>query len=81
MAVVRVIQASVRGKSEVAFDSHAVQRMANDWSTEEQVVASLQETPILRDFAPIPDAFGFVGIMADTTRLMLCLKRNPRESW
>ena len=46
MAVVRVIQANVRGKSEVAFDEHAMQRMAQRSITEAQVVATLQNPDI-----------------------------------
>ena len=42
MAIVHVIQANVLGKSEVAFDAHAIQRMAARSVTEAQVVATLQ---------------------------------------
>lgn len=46
MAVIHVIQANVRGKSEVAFDSHAVSRMTERSITEAQVVAALQNPDI-----------------------------------
>ena len=42
MAVARVIPANVLGKIEVAFDSHAIQRMAERGITEAQVLATLQ---------------------------------------
>ncbi len=42
MAVVHVIQANVRGKNEVAFDAHTVQRMKERSITEAQVLATLQ---------------------------------------
>jgi hypothetical protein len=43
MAVVRVIQANVLGKSEVAIDEHAEQRMAERGVTDAQVIATLQK--------------------------------------
>lgn len=46
MAVIRVIQANARGKSEVAFDAHAIQRMAERSITEAQVLATLQNPDI-----------------------------------
>ena len=59
MAVVHVIQASVRGKSEVAFDSHAVKRMAERHITEAQVLATLEKPDI-------------TGLRADPGRLRFC---------
>jgi len=46
MPVVRVVQASIRGRDEVAFDSHAVQRMAERGVTEAQVLATLEHPDI-----------------------------------
>lgn len=46
MAITRVIAANVRGKSEVAFDSHALARMQQRAITEMQVVATLQQPDI-----------------------------------
>jgi hypothetical protein len=46
MAIVSVVPANVRGKSEVAFDSHALQRMAERSITEAQVLATLQNPDI-----------------------------------
>jgi hypothetical protein len=42
MVVARVIPVNVFGKNEVAFDSHALQRMMERGVTEAQVLASLQ---------------------------------------
>lgn len=46
MAIVHVIQAHACGKDQVAFDSHAVTRMAERGITEAQVVATLQKPDI-----------------------------------
>jgi hypothetical protein len=46
MAVSHIIPASVCGKNEVAFDSHAVLRMSQRGITEAQVVATLQKPDI-----------------------------------
>jgi hypothetical protein len=46
MAIVHVIQANVRGRNEVAFDEHAMRRMAERHVTEAQVVATLQNPDI-----------------------------------
>jgi Domain of unknown function (DUF4258) len=42
MVVARVVAANVLGKTEVAFDAHAIQRMAERGVTEAQVLATLQ---------------------------------------
>ena len=56
MAVVRTIAANILGKSEVAFDEHAVKRMVERGITEAQVLATLQN----------PD---LTGLRADPGRL------------
>ncbi len=42
MAVVKVVQTQVLGKGEVAFDEHALERMAERGITEAQVLATLK---------------------------------------
>jgi hypothetical protein len=56
MAIVHTITANVLGRSEVAFDEHAVQRMRERGVTEGQVLATLQH----------PD---LTGLRADPGRL------------
>jgi hypothetical protein len=46
MAIVRVIQATARGRDEIAFDEHAVERMRERGVTEGQVIATLQHPDI-----------------------------------
>lgn len=46
MAVVKVIQEEILGKSEVAFDEHAVKRMEERGVTEAQVLATLKNPDI-----------------------------------
>lgn len=55
MAVVRVVQEVVLGKSEVAFDEHAMKRMQERSVTEAQVLAALRH----------PDV---IGLRADPSR-------------
>lgn len=67
MAVVHVIQANVRGKNEVAFDEHAMLRMAQRSITEAQVVDTLQN----------PDV---TGLRADHGRLRFRKRFGPHLS-
>lgn len=81
MAVVRVIDEEVLGRDKLAFDEHAVQRMAERGVTEEQVIATLNFPDVtglpadqgrgrVRKHYP-PDASIDVIYEADPTRIVV----------